>query len=1595
MEVIAGLQRRVTALKQDRSVGHLFVRQAAANVVQAENFVKKATEEWRLITEEANMLTPQMAAAAREKELAEQALTSVLLETEKTATQYEYTLEYVRNISHSRMTVVETRVLDTIGAALKALENSKDLVKQKKFALSNLQYVGSLVSVAENATKIMKKHLETSVESEEEYSDEEHDYGVEEQSSVVRIDGDSNVDDLARPSRYEKGEIEMMTSMQLRAERKLRQSFAALSALEKDYQYAKSFLIFETDRSKALLSQVGRCIEKAEAAVAIAEWRHDTLRGVAPPKFLHAVEEAVSRVENLEKIIEDMYKINRDDEMRLHEKSFPLVEEYTDKNNGRTDAFHVVNNNRRVLRGLIPSLHAREARIAARHRQASTIVAEEMQADKMLRIGPTPSKQHIHSHNNRVEVVEKHRQDGNRSQSRLAQVHGAEDGGDVVTGGSALPVQRADGMVTSKETLEQRVLEDAERAYKEMEARLKEQDVITANQKNDIRIAQLIKREEESKALRDAEHVVKRRKVKFARAQGNWHRFKDTMMDQLRVTWHRLQKSQRILRRIKRDRDGMANEDVVSTRLREVENATNALIEAGFQSIWQKQGENLDRETALKAAFRAINTDNELGVEDTLTLGVLDCTDLPTERLSSRQGNEHDYPEVALSQMFECALKRRHLGSPDGEPVQYGVRLIPFRCNQGELPTRPQRTRFDGFILTSSIGPFCGITEQGKQGGPRWQKSLRAFLREIMNENLRILALGNGHLFLASCFQEHEVVPYYPLPPMDVQNAWSPKKQRLKTARAWQCGLFASRSMNHELSEFFQQHESLSSTVSLPYARDAILTKLPMGFEELLRSHTTNTDGNSDDEITPSIDGMYVGKQVLSFQCIPDIEPTLLRRRLFEIVNDTQDGNNFQMRDVSAPIVPSRLDLSKPSHADFVADLALSFLLLPVDEICTHANDTTLSVSDDLSLAANIVLKRSQEIVSSAITVASRNVSTASTSTEEIPKKHVDEEYVVNEEVKQDSTKEIETDHSPLRISKMLQNFLPSDSHPVFRHYTTSPQVIVCGHTAMETMEELLAHRSREQHNMAQCDSIVVGVVPSREGTLLVLPSPVVSAVTNFDSVHTPVVDDKLDGILRNRVDNDANRVLSSFDDAMDYPGNTSFWMDQVSETTSMATRVDRKNYWVHDLPLEKHKSLLANRPSRWKRKEGRVMNMAGPSPIYTLAEFLEKLKGAKGSSKKKRERFSLWLVPIASSSYRALNYDLSKLFFEQAYSLTEEYGIKATVASFDVDLIKTMRSTCVHWRFIQMLSNKTLEQRGIRPGANHKHLRVFMREVSLHADGICVKKEMVLRRPGQEPARSIIQIKHVPAAVQQMPHLVQCARAANLSIFVRCFSSNQALLHPIYRGSPALEYARFFALGIDGVISQHASLASRARYIHTCQLNILAGNKGVDSPRETYARHRQQIEKKRIMVEKKLQESNAEPPDLTIFDRAVGDREERKKSGGIWAPLPLKEPSTGPQTTAAYTSTAILKRPPPKRRERVPRSTKIDAPRPPSTEAPKWRPMSNNANRNKSVYRRGIDRISQRNNRYYDTSLKAKEKLPMPKKILKESYDLWTTLNV
>ena len=66
-EIVAGFTRRLDTLKTSREVGQLFIRKAAMEVIKAEGVVRIATSEWRNIAENADMMTPQLIAAAKNK----------------------------------------------------------------------------------------------------------------------------------------------------------------------------------------------------------------------------------------------------------------------------------------------------------------------------------------------------------------------------------------------------------------------------------------------------------------------------------------------------------------------------------------------------------------------------------------------------------------------------------------------------------------------------------------------------------------------------------------------------------------------------------------------------------------------------------------------------------------------------------------------------------------------------------------------------------------------------------------------------------------------------------------------------------------------------------------------------------------------------------------------------------------------------------------------------------------------------------------------------------------------------------------------------------------------------------------------------------------------------------------------------------------------------------------------------------------------------------------------------------------------------------------------------------------------------------------
>ena len=101
------------------------------------------------------MLTPAITKAAEVKSEAERRLTKQLMESEKVAKEHGYTLEYIRSIQSSKFSSSETRALESIQNAVDGISKSRDLIEKNRFALPNIQHVGSLVKVAESAVKLL------------------------------------------------------------------------------------------------------------------------------------------------------------------------------------------------------------------------------------------------------------------------------------------------------------------------------------------------------------------------------------------------------------------------------------------------------------------------------------------------------------------------------------------------------------------------------------------------------------------------------------------------------------------------------------------------------------------------------------------------------------------------------------------------------------------------------------------------------------------------------------------------------------------------------------------------------------------------------------------------------------------------------------------------------------------------------------------------------------------------------------------------------------------------------------------------------------------------------------------------------------------------------------------------------------------------------------------------------------------------------------------------------------------------------------------------------------------------------------------------
>ena len=228
------------------------------------------------------------------------------------------------------------------------------------------------------------------------------------------------------------------------------------------------------------------------------------------------------------------------------------------------------------------------------------------------------------------------------------------------------------------------------------------------------------------------------------------------------------------------------------------------------------------------------------------------------------------------------------------------IRLIPFRCNKGELPTLAQRKRFDGFILTSAISPGIDCFFKFKDKDPRnstikdahakiynndkiqWIKSLRSLLRDMIKRKDCLLALGNGHILLASIFAKSGLVSQYvEQQELEISN---PKVKTSETKSSWNSGYTVSElstfgeSMLNRFSFDTSQKEEV---VLLPYARDLYLGNveaLSTYFIPILTSSSIYEDRsvNHSRQSHETIDGMICKtSNVLSFHAVPHIPAAL------------------------------------------------------------------------------------------------------------------------------------------------------------------------------------------------------------------------------------------------------------------------------------------------------------------------------------------------------------------------------------------------------------------------------------------------------------------------------------------------------------------------------------------------------------------------------------------------------------------------------------------------------------------------------------------------------------------------------------------------
>jgi len=261
---------------------------------------------------------------------------------------------------------------------------------------------------------------------------------------------------------------------------------------------------------------------------------------------------------------------------------------------------------------------------------------------------------------------------------------------------------------------------------------------------------------------------------------------------------------------------------------------------------------------------------------------------------------------------------------------------------------------------------------------------------------------------------------------------------------------------------------------------------------------------------------------------------------------------------------------------------------------------------------------------------------------------------------------------------------------------------------------------------------------------------------------------------------------------------------NEISGTTDVAEKFPNRKrratidghtgegWFTEDFTLAEIKTLRAK-----QRLESREQKYNGKFKIVTFEEILNFVQ-----SENKRLKRTVGIYPeVKHSTYhRSLNLPIEGKFL----SLLKKYGYdrkpeQVFIQSFEISNLKEIHQMAPQYRLIQLLDDPDAKPADQKELTYAKMLTPEgLAAIAGYAYGIGPHKNYIQPIQGQE--------LKTPTA------LVRAAHAAGLHVHIYTLRSDKPFLIDAYEGDPAREYRRFFQLGVDGMFSDFADHAVKAR---------------------------------------------------------------------------------------------------------------------------------------------------------------------------------------